>query len=141
MPWAKQVSRARRHEPTTRNACFEPSGGCGVNYLGMLWNRCYRWYYRQRYKRLMVKRCSETPDQLLPGICYCLEDAGVPWAVTFKCPCGCGQPISLNLIGGRPVWKATISSQNQIQLHPSVWRTVSCRSHFWVRNGRICWVK
>ncbi|MDM9644782.1 DUF6527 family protein [Rhizobium sp. S163] len=24
-------------------------------------------------------------------------------------------------------------------LHPSVWRNSGCRSHFWVRRGRIAW--
>lgn len=112
-----------------------------MNYLKTLWDRIYRRYYRWRYKGLKVERCSDEPNQLLPGVCYYLEDFGSPWAVMFKCPCGCGEPITLNLVGSRPVWNASIDSNSQIRLHPSVWRTKSCRSHFWVRKGRIAWVK
>lgn len=112
-----------------------------MNYWKTLWIRIYRCYYRWCYKQLKVELCSEEPDMLLPGVCYFLADFGTPWAVTFQCPCGCGKPITLNLIGRRPVWKASIGEHNRIQLHPSVWRTTACRSHFWVRNGRIDWVR
>ena len=72
---------------------------------------------------------------------YILTEDGDPWEARMVCPCGCGEPLDLNLIpDDHPTWKATTDAQGRATLHPSVWRHIGCRSHFWVRNGRIIWV-
>lgn len=68
-----------------------------------------------------------------------LEDAG-PYAVGFKCPCGCGEDIELTVMEGvTPRWDIEIDSSKRPTLRPSVWKQSGCRSHFWVKNGRIVW--
>ena len=58
----------------------------------------------------------------------------------MRCPCGCGETIELLVLdGAKPRWDVLIDKKNLPTLHPSVWRQTGCRSHFWVRKGRINW--
>ncbi|WP_246622445.1 DUF6527 family protein [Rhizobium laguerreae] len=58
----------------------------------------------------------------------------------MRCPCGCGDMIELMILrGARPRWDISIDKAGHPSLHPSVWRKSGCRSHFWVREGRILW--
>jgi hypothetical protein len=62
------------------------------------------------------------------------------WQAVFKCPCGCEDDVQLSLMPeGRPRWHATVHENETVSLWPSVSRTVGCRSHFFVRHGRIDW--
>jgi hypothetical protein len=38
-----------------------------------------------------------------------------------------------------PRWDIALDGKGRVSLHPSVWRRVGCRSHFWVRAGKIVW--
>ena len=68
-----------------------------------------------------------------------LEDDG-PYAVGFKCPCGCGDDIELLVMENvTPRWDIEIDSSNQPTLRPSIWKQSGCKSHFWVTKGRIVW--
>jgi len=103
-----------------------------------LWSKIYTFYYRWHYQKYSVIECSEQPDRLKDGVCYCLEDDGFAWAVKLKCPCGCGEAFVLNLVGTRPLWKARVSKK-RLSISPSIWRTTGCKSHFWIISGRIKW--
>lgn len=100
-----------------------------------------RWYYRWRYRKVGYVQLTDPPVHLQPGVCYVAIDQDVPWAASLQCPCGCGESITLNLVGTHPVWRLTFSADTLITLHPSVWRTRGCESHFWVREGRIVWAR
>lgn len=64
----------------------------------------------------------------------------VPRWVLFRCPCGCGEMISLSLQKEHnPSWKLRTDALNHPTLWPSIWRNKGCMSHFWVKNGRIHW--
>lgn len=86
---------------------------------------------------------GEVPDQPAPQTVYLLGDEGDrPWAAALLCPCGCRELIQLSLItDDNPSWRVHISSDGLATLHPSVWRVRGCRSHFFVRRGRIMWTK
>lgn len=61
------------------------------------------------------------------------------WAM-FRCPCGCGETITLSLQQAhKERWQLEITQAQRGSLHPSVWRTTGCRSHFWLKDGRIFW--
>lgn len=63
------------------------------------------------------------------GIVYVVSSWGV---VQFKCPCGCGDLITLDIIGNEhPYWR--IKGKDSIT--PSINRQVGCRSHFTITNG------
>lgn len=53
----------------------------------------------------------------------------------------CDAVIDLNLVPpGRPCWKLVEHPDSTATLAPSVWRRAGCKSHFWIREGRIVWV-
>jgi hypothetical protein len=65
---------------------------------------------------------------------------GKPMWALFRCPCGCGQVISLSLQSiHHPNWKINKSSTGRPTLYPSVSQNKGCRSHFWVEDGRVHW--
>ncbi|WP_277423091.1 DUF6527 family protein, partial [Pseudomonas viridiflava] len=39
-----------------------------------------------------------------------------------------------------PRWGYSLDSACKPSLHPSIWLNNGCRSHFWLRHGRIHWV-
>ena len=56
------------------------------------------------------------------------------------CPCGCGETLYMNLQRDRrPCWRFTVDRRGTATLHPSVWRQVGCRSHFFLRRGVVQW--
>ncbi|MBK7362086.1 MAG: hypothetical protein IPJ01_07260 [Micavibrio sp.] len=62
------------------------------------------------------------------------------WAL-FKCPCGCGDVITLSMQPvHRPFWRLQETASRRPSLYPSVWRDKGCMSHFWLKDGRIFWV-
>jgi hypothetical protein len=61
------------------------------------------------------------------------------WAC-FRCPCGCGEKISLSLAANRrPSWRVSTDWFGRPTVAPSVWQRAGCYSHFWIRNGRVDW--
>jgi hypothetical protein len=86
---------------------------------------------------------AEVPDHLSikPGVIVIV--GGVDWAkwVLMKCPCGCGEVLTLSLMKSfRPRWKLKVSKKNRITLSPSVWKKDGCRSHFYIRKSKLRWV-
>jgi hypothetical protein len=50
--------------------------------------------------------------------------------------------ISLSLIStDNPRWHARLHVDRTVTLSPSIWRTKGCRSHFFIRGGRILWAR
>lgn len=93
-------------------------------------------------RRYGVRYVDEFPDALASDLVYLVGDTPDPWAATFECPCGCGQAIRLSLVGrDKPSWRARVSSKGRVTLTPSIWRTKGCKSHFFVRDGRVLWAK
>jgi len=68
------------------------------------------------------------------------RDDDEDWAVGLRCPCGCGQRLEMMLLKEvRPRWDVSLDRRGHVTLHPSVWVREGCRSHFWVRAGKIVW--
>jgi len=85
------------------------------------------------------KFCKEEPDQIQDKLIYIVGERPYYWMMTFKCPCGCNEVISLNILKtARPRWKFIVR-WGKISIYPSIWRKVGCKSHFHVRKGRIQW--
>ncbi len=80
------------------------------------------------------------PKQLKPKTLYIVEDDGYQEQAAMICPCGCGRTLHMNLLPDeRPCWKVTRHEDGTATLHPSVWRQVECKSHFWFRRGKVEW--
>ena len=68
------------------------------------------------------------------------RDDGEDWSVGMRCPCGCGQRLEMMVLKEvKPRWDIAVDAQGRVSLHPSVWLREGCKSHFWVRSGKIVW--
>jgi len=108
-----------------------------MNFLA--WLR--RFWDRHGPARRLVAIEGDTLPQTLPrrNLVVCRDD-GEDWSVGMRCPCGCDATIELMVLpGAKPRWSVTADAAGRPTLHPSVWRNTGCKSHFWVRNGRIFW--
>jgi len=104
-----------------------------------------RWYIVQAIARVTPRyrtKVTDTwPPSVLPSrtIFLVIED-GYEELVSFACPCLCGATVHLNLIPDQnPFWCLSRNKDKRVTLYPSVRREKGCRSHFWVRNGRVQW--
>lgn len=95
-------------------------------------------FSRGRYKFRIVE---EPPENLKPRTIYVIQDGNEPDSLVFDCPCGCGNRIELNLLPDcRPQWAFKVKGK-KLSISPSVWATRGCRSHFWIREGRVEWAR
>ncbi|MDQ0133722.1 hypothetical protein J2T08_001623 [Neorhizobium galegae] len=91
-------------------------------------------------RRLVIVDGDALPDVLPARDLVLTRDDGDDWSVGMRCPCGCGERIEMMILEGTlPRWDISINEVGRPSLHPSVWRKSGCRSHFWVREGRILW--
>ena len=96
------------------------------------------WPPGRRWKTVMS---AEEPEALLPNVLYLVGERE-KWVAVFTCPCGCQKPVWLNLLKGhRPRWSVLVSAKGLPTVSPSINRQVGCRSHFFLRSGRIVWCK
>ena len=89
-----------------------------------------------------VSHVGEKPDRMDSHIVYVVGEEGCSWAAVFVCPCGCQADVWLNLLkhdDGRSTWFVEGKDGAKAHISPSVWRQTGCRSHFFIRNGRVTW--
>ena len=91
-------------------------------------------------RRLVVIDGDTLPKSLPRRDLVLARDDGDDWSVGMRCPCGCGATIELMVLPeAMPRWDIRTDEAGRPTLHPSVWKQSGCRSHFWIRNGRIHW--
>ncbi len=121
-----------------------------MNWAASLWRKGReivslpaRWWSQRRRRKGKPYRyvhVEEFPDRLESSKLYLAGDNGYFWAAAMLCPCGCGDVIELNLLKkARPCWSVTEHPDGSASLMPSIWRRQGCRSHFYLRHGRIDW--
>lgn len=88
-----------------------------------------------------VIRAEEEPDELEQMQVYAVGEGEHLWHISMVCPCGCGEKLSLNALpDDSPRW--TLEERCGVpSIRPSVWRQVGCRSHFFLKHGRIEWCR
>lgn len=97
-------------------------------------------WFRRPNKPLRTAWVEELPDCIDPGVIYVAGENGYLWFAAMICPCGCGETLYMNLQRDRrPCWRFTVDRRGTATLHPSVWRQVGCRSHFFLRHGVVQW--
>lgn len=60
------------------------------------------------------------------------------------CPCGCKETITLSLMDNtKNSWRLSFGGWpiKRVSFYPSIWRTKGCRSHFFIKQGRVEWCK
>lgn len=109
--------------------------------LKELWNRCKvvfgEWWLD---RRIEIAEGDFLPATMPKRNLILVRDGAEDWSVGLVCPCGCGRTIELLLIAeANPHWHLAVGSRGRPTLTPSVWLRDGCRSHFWVRKGKIIW--
>ena len=96
--------------------------------------------FRTTPRAWQTTRTEVVPDRPATGVVYLVGEGQHLWSVAFLCPCGCGELVQLNLLPDtRPQWDVRTHEDTTVSLTPSVWRTKGCRSHFFLRRGRVEW--
>lgn len=91
-------------------------------------------------RQLKVIEGDTLPNELPRRDLLLAREGSDHWAVGMRCPCGCGQRIELMLLREvKPRWDIIIDTRGRPSLTPSVWLRTGCRSHFWLRSGKIVW--
>lgn len=100
-----------------------------------------RWFQKLFGRERLYKYqfVDDVPDRMRSGTVYLVGNQGYYWQTVMICPCGCQQILYMNLIDDYdPYWKFNIQGKT-ISLSPSVNRLVGCKSHFFLKNGKIEW--
>lgn len=103
------------------------------------WTRRRRLVRHPRLPRVVaLDSRGELPRKLDPRRVYLIGDPA-KWAV-FRCPCGQGQQVSLNLVHrDRAHWTVGVDDQQRPTIKPSIDIRDLRRCHFWLTAGRVNW--
>lgn len=90
-----------------------------------------------------VEFADEIPERLPKRAMVLVASGGPPKWVGFKCPCGKGHEVLLNLDEGRhPTWTLSLSETGKISIVPSIdYLDSGRRCHFFLRNSKVLWAK
>ena len=100
--------------------------------------RQYEFHFSREFKYKLVK---DLPEDIPEKIILIIADGNQPDSLVFSCPCGCNTTIYLNLLrDAKPCWKYRINKRGKISVSPSIRRKIGCKSHFFIREGRVDWV-
>lgn len=90
-------------------------------------------------RKVVIVPGDSLPERLPKRDLVLAREGGEDWCVGFHCPCGCGRVVELLLVAeAKPRWDLYLD-KGRPTLSPSVWLKSGCRSHFWIRDGRIRW--
>lgn len=91
-------------------------------------------------RRLRIVEGDSLPSRIPRHDIVLAREGDEDWCVGMRCPCGCGKSIELLLIRDvMPRWDLEIDRKGLPSLKPSIWLAHGCRSHFWLKHGRIHW--
>jgi hypothetical protein len=92
--------------------------------------------------KVLIREGDTLPAAMPKQDLILLQDDGENWSVGFRCPCGCEEVIELLLLPNvKPRWDMKVNNRGRPTLSPSVWKKTGCRSHFWIVDGKVSWVR
>jgi hypothetical protein len=104
-----------------------------------LWWRQFLARFSPR-RALTIIESDSLPERLPRRNIVLAREDGEDWCVGLRCPCGCGERLEMMMLENvTPRWDIVLDGKGRASLRPSVWRRVGCRSHFWVKDGKIIW--
>lgn len=98
------------------------------------------WKNKHFQYKLEILPDNPNPDRLQNNIVYVVgERKYIKWAY-LKCPCGCNETIMLSLNKkGHPSWSVDQDKFGRASIYPSINRLEGCKSHFYVKRGKLIW--
>jgi hypothetical protein len=94
----------------------------------------------KKEKRFRYLLADDIPPEIKPYKIYLVSNQEYQWQMMMLCPCGCKTILYLSLLKeSKPNWTYTISNKNRISIHPSIHRKTDCKSHFYIRQGKVSW--
>ena len=102
----------------------------------------FNWLFRR--KRYKTQWVADLPSKPRASKIYVVGGREYPFQVVLACPnAQCSHLIYLDIAPeATPRWKVTEHQDGSLSLSPSIFLTkLPCRSHFWVRMGRIQWTQ
>jgi len=91
-------------------------------------------------KSYSVQYIEDPIDNPKKKILYIVGTVNDPWQAELLCPCGCKDKIVLPVNNStKPHWSLNITIKKTPSLSPSIWRTKGCKSHFFLKKGKIKW--
>lgn len=116
-----------------------------LRFFGWIWGCFWGWFSpplrRDNFGATVQLDGAANPARALAaGKLVLIGPAVKPKWLRFKCPCGCGDVIALNLMSSfKPHWKIELHHDGTLTVYPSV-DSQNCGSHFWIRQSKIDWV-
>jgi hypothetical protein len=99
-----------------------------------------RGLFAERPCRVEFIEGDELPAHFATRNLYVAREDGELWSAGLTCPCRCGRRLEVMLLKDvKPRWDLSVDKDGLPSLHPSVWVADGCRSHFWLRHGKIHW--
>lgn len=90
-------------------------------------------------RRLTIIEGDSLPERLPFRNLVLAREDGEDWCIGMRCPCGCGAKLELLVLPGvKPRWDIALDGGFP-SLRPSVALRRGCRSHFWLRKGKVVW--
>ena len=99
----------------------------------------YNDIFQRKFKAHVV---DDLPSEPKPHLIYIEGQYGEEDFAKFLCPCGCNESITLSTL---PITKSSWSIKyngvfkKNVTLTPSINRMIGCRSHFFIRKGKVVW--
>ena len=107
-----------------------------------MFKKLYNWckIFLKKEKVYSYKFEEDVPDKFNSRTIYIISNDNFHWQVVMLCPCRCNKTLHMNLIkGNHPNWRFEIDKKKLISVYPSINRTVGCKSHFFIKKGKIIW--
>ena len=109
-----------------------------VRWVGRLVDAARVWWSPEP-PPVTIEVVEDEPEAVASGVLYVVGGEDPVYAV-MVCPCGCEAPLRMNVRPeAHPRWSWAADADGAATLRPSVWRSVGCRSHFFLRHGLIEW--
>jgi len=91
-------------------------------------------------KPYSIQYVEDPVDNPIKRKLYIIGTVDEPWQVELLCPCGCRDKIVLPVNDStKPRWTLIITNKTIPSLSPSIWRSKGCKSHFFLKQGKIKW--
>ncbi len=88
-----------------------------------------------------ASQLNDPPDDVGADKLYLIGEEGKYWLAVLRCPCACGAVIQLPMSANAdPCWRFSGAHDNP-SLWPSIHRLTGCKSHFFLRRGKIEWCR